>query len=210
MNFNRKIVVATLVVSSVFGMFDAVATHLQLYLFFKMGMTQLEAAIYRSYMSVEGEVIKPLTFFVISYLLGRDVDVKAELRSTIASIFVGCFIGYSVGFGIGYPTMLYLATGELFPMSGTHIILFILMNTLTSLIPTISLFFVSFSAMSIAYMRTHQKNLSYQHPQRFQPDSQSHIYLPRLPMGLYREYQIVVSMSTGFTIKGTFHSTDDP
>jgi len=144
MKMNNRLVYVLLVIAFAAGILSGIDPYFQLYLGGVRGMSSVDVGMVSAFVAVIYYAINPLTLFTISFLVGRNLDVQAELRTTIVSIYLSCFLGDFVGWQLGYSIMTYLVNA---PFTVLYNILF---GAFHNLISAINLFFVSFSALSIA------------------------------------------------------------
>jgi len=91
-----------------------------------------------------GAAISPFLVFVVFYLLGRKINLKAILSRSIISLIVGGFVGNFLGFSsvtlIFNPDRPELLIGAVFTGLNPHG-------------SFLRIFFVAFTALAIAYLR---------------------------------------------------------
>jgi hypothetical protein len=150
MKINRRIVLVTLIIAALIGILRGIFPFLVPY-FMSRGMQLIDATGLGAYTTLittfTGYGLNPLALFVASYLLGRDLDLKVELRTTIVSIYLGCFLGIFMGSVIGFSFMMSLMQES---TPSPVILLTVLFNAGYGLFSALNLFFVSFSAIAIA------------------------------------------------------------
>jgi hypothetical protein len=146
---NRRIILVILIIAVLIGIFRAIMPYIPLYLN-SLGMSLIDATRLTSRIVYIEYGLELIAIFIVSYFLGKNLDVKAELGTTIVSVYLGCFLGVFLGYGIGFSSMMNL-THESIPyldIGGT-----ILSMIGIALFMSVSLFFVSFSAIAIRYLR---------------------------------------------------------
>jgi hypothetical protein len=84
----------------------------------------------------------PLMVFVLMYPTGRKIDLKSKLVPLIINLISGLYIGEIIGFNV-----VLIFTGN-----------FTVDTIIPSLVQSISLFFVAFTALAISYLRHNQQN----------------------------------------------------
>ena len=144
MKMNNRLVYVMLVIAFAAGILSGIKPMLTFYLREVRGISGIDAAIVTSFVWAISLAINPLILFTASFRLGRNLDVQAKLRTTIISIYVGCFLGSFIGWQLGYLSMAYAAHIEV------YVLFDILRGTFENLLSAIRMFFVSFSAISIA------------------------------------------------------------
>ena len=143
---NNRLVCVLLVIAFAAGILSGMKPMLSLYLLMR-GIRDFDAGKVLFFVSILASVINPLTLFIVSFRLGSSLDVRAELRTTIVSIYLGCFLGSFAGHQLGYSIMQYAVMGSVMALFN------LLWGMFHNLGSAISLFFVSFSAISIASIR---------------------------------------------------------
>lgn len=147
MKINRRIVRGTLAIAFVIGIVEGILPFFGLYILNNLGMSVIDLSRYQFYLSIIRYGLNPIVLFTVSYILGRAIDVKAELRTTIVSVYLGCFVGDFLGYLLGYSYMrnligLGLPISYIVPWSAFY-----------GMISAVILFFVSFVAIFIASKR---------------------------------------------------------
>ena len=148
MKTNKRLVYVLLVIALAAGILSGMKPLLTFYLRSVRGMDSVDAATVASFVWVISLIINPLLLFIASFRLGRNLDVQAELRTTIVSIYIGCFVGSFIGWQLGNSIMEYAVHKGAFNVQ-FNILFNILWGATTSLGSAIGMFFVSFSAISI-------------------------------------------------------------
>ena len=143
-----------LVIAFAVGILSGILPYFHPYLRAVRAMSFSDTALWTSFRTLLALAINPLILFIASFRLGRKLDVRVELRTTIISIYLGCFIGSFVGWQLGYSIMIHLIHAPY------NVLYNILWGAFTNLGSAISLFFVSFSAISIAHFLKHQAKLN--------------------------------------------------
>lgn len=89
-------------------------------------------------------LISPVFLFVVAYFVGKRVELKAELSSIIIFLFLGSLVGPIVllGYSLLYSAAYQLSTLAYYGQAFLGIA-----------IQGLQLFFISFSAMAIAFLR---------------------------------------------------------
>ncbi len=146
MKINNRLVYVLMVIAFTAGILSSMKPWLMIYLLMR-GMLETDARKVLFFVNILASVINPLTLFIVSFRLGNSLDVRAELRTTIISIYVGCFLGSFIGWQLGTLIMAYTSRLEI------PVLFNILAGTFENLRSAISMFFVSFSAISIASIR---------------------------------------------------------
>ena len=147
MKMNKRLVCVLLVIAFAAGILSGMKPWLRIYLLMR-GIRDFDAGKVLFFVGILAFVINPLTLFIASFRLGSSLDVRAELRTTIISIYVGCFLGSFIGWQLGALSMAYAIDVDL-----VNVWYNVPGGTLTNLRSAISMFFVSFSAISIASIR---------------------------------------------------------
>lgn len=93
-----------------------------------------------------------IIIFAVIYSIGKGVDLKAKLKSVVVSLSIGCFLGSL----IGYSAYVVIA----FYKGASWDIGFLVNVMLRSLGISLGLFFVSFTALALAYFRVNNNSLS--------------------------------------------------
>ena len=83
------------------------------------------------------DALIPLLVIVLMYPMGRKIDLKSKLVSLIITLLGGVYLGKIIGFNI-----ILIFAGN-----------YSLDTFISSLIQSISLFFVAFTALAISYLR---------------------------------------------------------
>jgi hypothetical protein len=86
-------------------------------------------------------VISPFLLFASFYRMGRNVDLKAEFRSVVASLFFGSWAGHFIS--LVYST-------SAWAMTSTYAVIAVIWYGVSSALSIE--FFVGFSALSMAYI----------------------------------------------------------
>ena len=144
---NKRLVCVLLVIAFAAGILSGMKPWLRIYLLMR-GIRDFDAGKVLFFVGILASVINPLTLFIASFRLGSSLDVRAELRTTIISIYGGCFLGSFIGWQLGALSMAYAVDVDL-----VNVWYNVLGGTLENLGSAISMFFVSFSAISIASIR---------------------------------------------------------
>ena len=144
---NKRLVYVLMVIAFTAGILSSMKPWLRIYLIMR-GMLETDATKVVFFVNILASDINPLTLFIVSFRLGSSLDVRAELRTTTISIYVGCFLGSFIGWQLGALSMAYAVDVDL-----VNVWYNVLGGTLTNLRSAISMFFVSFSAISIASIR---------------------------------------------------------
>jgi len=147
MKMNKRLVYVLMVIAFTAGILSSMKPWLRIYLIMR-GMLETDATKVVFFVNILASDINPLTLFIVSFRLGSSLDVRAELRTTTISIYVGCFLGSFIGWQLGALSMAYAVDVDL-----VNVWYNVLGGTLTNLRSAISMFFVSFSAISIASIR---------------------------------------------------------
>ena len=147
MKMNNRFVYVLMVIAFAAGILKGIDPYLSFYLEAYRAMSSFEAGKVSMFVNFIYYAINPLILFTTSFLVGRSLDVQAELRTTIISIYVGCFLGSFIGWQLGTLIMAYTSRLEI------PVLFNILAGTFENLRSAISMFFVSFSAISIASIR---------------------------------------------------------
>ena len=146
----RRIITMILPLALIIGALNGFYLHHNIYLD-SVGLRITDIGIQFLVFDLSRVILLPVMFFIISYLLGKRLNIEAEIKPIIAFLllggFIGNFIGYLVANVILFGTI--YTTGNLF-FNALLSILDSLFNSLSSL-PT--LFFVSFTGMAIASLR---------------------------------------------------------
>ncbi len=144
---NNRLVCVLLVIVFAAGILSGMKPMSMIYLLMR-GMLETDARKVLFFVNILASVINPLTLFIVSFRLGSSLDVRAELRTTIISIYVGCFLGSFIGWQLGALSMAYAVDVDL-----VNVWYNVLGGTFENLRSAFSMFFVSFSAISIASIR---------------------------------------------------------
>ena len=147
MKINRRIVLVLIAIAFVIGIVEGFLPLFGLYVMDVMGGSVIDFSRYQFYLSIIRYGLNPIVLFTVSYILGRAIDVKAELRTTIISVYLGCFVGDFLGYLLSYSYMMNLMRSGL-PMS--YIVPW---SAFYGMVSAVILFFVSFAAIFIASKR---------------------------------------------------------
>ncbi len=114
----------------------------------------IEPLMYLSILTDVGFLITPsflFIVFIVMYFIGKKLNLKKELKSVIFSLILGSLIGFYVGIFIlmFFFSMMFSSLSELFE----NISNFIPMLIIIGICGILPLFFVSFTALAIAYFR---------------------------------------------------------
>jgi len=94
-----------------------------------------------------------IVIFAVLYVIGKRLDLKTKLNSVVVSLSIGCFLGSLIG--IAAIVVVLISIGENSVYNGLFGFVLTLVNvTLYSLSTSLGLFFGSFSALALAYLRT--------------------------------------------------------
>ena len=140
--------IVILVLSFALGIVGGSRTFLAFSLKDKLGLSNEVRAFYMAVVGLIGFVINPVLVFIGIYLIGRKIDLKANLTSIIVRLLVGAYVGNLFGHIVA-------------PLVGSPLLheleipLFITSSFLLGLfsISILHLFFVAFTALSIAHIR---------------------------------------------------------
>ena len=92
-----------------------------------------------------GFVVYPILFVVVSYFLGKNLDLKGNLRAVMISLFIGCFTGHLIGNSTIYLYAISTTANNyidlLFSALGQSVIL------------TVISFLIGFAGLAIGYLR---------------------------------------------------------
>lgn len=118
-----------------------------------MPLEPLKRGMYLSILTDVGFLITPsflFIVFIVMYFIGKKLNLKTELKSVIFSLILGSLIGCYVG---NFILMFFFSTmfslSELFE----NISNFIAMLIIIGICGILPIFFVSFTALAIAYFR---------------------------------------------------------
>ena len=137
-----KVFSVTLAFSLILVLFGIYRQHIMYSLI--RGMTAKQLYLYSFVFTCIQCLISPVFLFVVAYFVGKTVELKAELSSIIVFLFLGSLVGpivllgYNLLYSAAYqlPTLAYY--GQVF---------------LGVAIQGLQLFFISFSAMAMAFLR---------------------------------------------------------
>lgn len=101
MKFDRRIIYLTAVVTLILGVLDGISPLFTFY-FLAMGKTESEIAIYSAYLGSIRYGLNPIALFILSYHVGRSLDVRVELRRIVTSVYLGSLLGVFAGYLLGY------------------------------------------------------------------------------------------------------------
>lgn len=154
MEYDRRIISVTAVISLIVGVLDGISPLLSFY-FLAMGKTESEIATYSAYLGSIRYGLHPIALFTSSYLVGRSLDVRVELRTIVTSVYLGSLLGVFAGYLLGYNYLDGLAKASISVYGGDpfHGVL----GGLFSPVSAVGLFFVGFSAIAIARLRRSSK-----------------------------------------------------
>ena len=152
MRFNWKVFVVAFVFSLVIGVLSIIFGYLVQALNLRPEM--LSGVWY--FISVTRFVISPFLLFASFYLIGRNLDLRAEFPSVLLPLFFGSWVGHLIGF---YPLALW--DNPLYIVNVESLLSFIWYGISSALSFE---FFVEFSALSMAYLL----KTRFQHSEPFQ------------------------------------------
>jgi hypothetical protein len=89
-------------------------------------------------------IISPILVFIGIYYIGKKIDLKTKLSSSIIRLLSGAFTGYFLGY-----TIAHLFSGYEFE---TFVVPY-LSGVMSLLFSSLSMFFTAFTALAIAYIR---------------------------------------------------------
>ena len=90
-------------------------------------------------------LVIPALLFLVSYLMGKNIQLKDELLTVINSLFLGSVIGSIFSFGYGF-----LASAQPKDISNPYMYA---LNFSFYVFRGLQMFFISFTALAIAYLR---------------------------------------------------------
>ena len=105
-------------------------------------------SMYYGLFSIISFIISPILIFTGIYFLGKKIDVKTKLSSIIITLIGGALIGKLLGY-----VSAYLISGYEFEVFSVPYLSHLLSLSLSSL----SMFFIAFTALAIAYIQHHDK-----------------------------------------------------
>jgi len=116
-----------------------------------VGLRFQDLAPYYLILDLARVVFLPLIIFTASYLIGKRVNLEAEIKQILAYLFLGCFIGHFIGH-LAINTIIFSSI-----YTTRDILLNIFVCVLDGLFggfsSTFSIFFVSFSGIALASLR---------------------------------------------------------
>ncbi len=99
-------------------------------------------------------LVYPIAFVSILYFLGKDLDLKRDLRVIATSLFIGCVVGNLIGHSISILQGLSWLSIHPYPRITALILLEYLLSTMVgSLYSSISSFLIGFAGLALAYLR---------------------------------------------------------
>ena len=142
MKVDGRLLKAAFVTALIIGLLNGITPNFSFYFMSRGWMSDSEISRFQNNINIIRQWLGPIALFLASYVAGKTIDIRANLKATIISIYWRCFTGSYVGYVIG--------NGYMFSLMGEFSLSFTLVwGAITSLFLGVILFFISYSGIVI-------------------------------------------------------------